>query len=563
MQNPQAASSPLPHRMPALLRIVLFGIVLLAAVPELYLGATQRVEYDGYWNVFIAQQDRWQNLIEEYQRNPHPPLYYLFLRAALWFGRSPLTYRAVSILTALATIYLVGSVASRLMRHGMTPALAALAYGLAMPTISIALEVRGYMLCTCFLLISYACFLDAIARDGPAETRKPRIVFAVAASLACLADYYAFFCVGALLIVAGVLALRQRGEPRARALGRELATFAPVLAVMSYLFFTHTEAKAKIWGHLLPYYYVSTGTESAGGYLLRNMLNDFNLFSPWHVQSQTIFLLLFALLLVAGGIALWRVRRVGEPKNLAATVTVVATIIMALELMLVGLFDKYPFGGALRHQFLLFPFLILWGFLLLDRLLDTVPRWAVWALTGILAVAIGAVSYRGFETSPHPTQTLMTVQMETFNTLFPDSTAVYVDQFNLYAFFMHHDKWDWKYEGLVPGTRKVDLYRATRGNRSILVFRDRGRWVLEYDDALLYDDLAACMRSNGLRAIDIFRVGQVSASDRDEAELEKYRKTAATMAARQGLCIQRLAIRGADEYGEVHAGDCDAARTLR
>jgi len=84
---------------------VLLGIVLAASVPLIYLAVTERIEYDGYWIAFIATQDRWRNFIAEYQANAHPPLYYLVLRAGLWFGRSLLGVQAVSILAGLGTIY--------------------------------------------------------------------------------------------------------------------------------------------------------------------------------------------------------------------------------------------------------------------------------------------------------------------------------------------------------------------------------------------------------------------------------------------------------------------------
>ena len=49
-------------------------IALISAVPRLLLGASQFIEYDGYWHVFIAQQDRWSNFWEDIRVNAHPPL---------------------------------------------------------------------------------------------------------------------------------------------------------------------------------------------------------------------------------------------------------------------------------------------------------------------------------------------------------------------------------------------------------------------------------------------------------------------------------------------------------
>ena len=554
-----------PSRVSA--RAVLLGIVLAASVPLIYLAVTERIEYDGYWIAFIATQDRWRNFIAEYQANAHPPLYYLVLRAGLWFGRSLLAYRAVSILAGLGTIYLVGSAALKLTRSSWTAALAALAYGVAMPTLVVSIEVRGYMLCTFFALLSYLCFLSVIAHDGPAGTLRPRIAFAVAAALSCLADYYSFFYVGAVLIVAMARARWWSGEPRWKAQGREAVTFAPVLGVMAFLYFTHTAAMAIVWGHLQSFYYMGTamgmvtgtGTESVGGFLLRNLQNDFNLLSPWQTESQPVFVAILAGLLLAGAGTLWLLRRLKEPKNLPAAATVVVTLLILAEIMLAAVLDKYPFGGELRQQFLLFPFLVLSGFVLLDRLTAGIPQRAAWILAGVLAAAIGWVGYAKLVAYPKTTETLMTDQMRRFNSLFPEATAVYVDRYNFFLFFMHHDDWTWESEGPARFASNVGVYRLSRGNRRILVFRDKVRWLLEYDDAALYDDLANCMRSKGLRAIDVFRAAQEEGPAREAQEIREYGKTAASIAVAHGVCIERLAIWDWDGYAEIRAGGCDGA----
>ena len=68
--------------------MILALIALAAAVPRIWLGASQFVEYDGYWHVFIAQQDNWKNFWADIYANAHPPLYFLLLKAALHFGHS-------------------------------------------------------------------------------------------------------------------------------------------------------------------------------------------------------------------------------------------------------------------------------------------------------------------------------------------------------------------------------------------------------------------------------------------------------------------------------------------
>src|SRR4051812_48590275 len=110
-------------------------IAAIAAIPRLLLGATQFIEYDGYWHVFIAQQDNWHNFWSEINANAHPPLYFLLLKFAMRFGRSLLVYRSISLLTGVLSVFLVGWIAGKLTRSRIWAYQAALAYGLALPAI--------------------------------------------------------------------------------------------------------------------------------------------------------------------------------------------------------------------------------------------------------------------------------------------------------------------------------------------------------------------------------------------------------------------------------------------
>ena len=545
------------------------GAVLLAAIPLLYMAATQFIEYDGYCYIFGAGQDHWHKMIEWYRQDPHPPLYYFFLRAALHLGRSYLVYRAVSVLAGLATIYLVGRAASKAMRSRLAPALTALTFGLAVPTLVVSTEVRAYMLCTFFILLSYSAFLDVLAREEVAGSLRSRIVFVTAAALACQTDYYAFFYVLAVLAVSLVLDMRRSSAARWRAVGWDAAMFAPVLGGMTWQYFSHLQKHAGIQLHLINFYYrAADRSESLGEYLLRGLRsdfglfcglrNDFNVLSPWPGSSGPLFLAILAGLVVAAGIALWLVRRVAEPVNRTAMATLLATGVMLAQLMVAGVLDKYPFGGLLRQQFLLFPFLVLCVFLVLDRLSGSIPLRARYVLTALLFAAILGVSYLEFDAYPKVKGPyLFADEMERFNHLFPSPGAVYLDRYNLTAFFIYHDDWKWKFDRGVDSAPDVDIYRVSRGTDHLLVFRDKGRWVAECLDPTLYRDLAACLRSRRLPSIILFRVAQ----NRDSwgtAEQNAYRQSISQVAASQGLCVENLLFHNRDVYEELRAGGCTA-----
>jgi 4-amino-4-deoxy-L-arabinose transferase-like glycosyltransferase len=157
---------------------VLLGIALLASLPRLYMAATQFIEYDGYWHVFIAMQDNWQQFQWEYQSNFHPPLFYLLLKLALLFGHNRMVYRAISLLTGVAAVFVIGKIAEKVSLRRETAVVAALGYGLALPAIIISCEVRSYMLSVFFVLVSFYYFLDMVGRADDASG-KSRVLFAL------------------------------------------------------------------------------------------------------------------------------------------------------------------------------------------------------------------------------------------------------------------------------------------------------------------------------------------------------------------------------------------------
>jgi hypothetical protein len=538
-------------------QLLLLAVVVVAAIPRLYLGATQFVAYDGYWHVFIAQEDRWRNFLADYRDNAHPPLYYLALKATLWFGRSILVYRAVSLLAGIASVYVLGRVASRVMRTPLMQPLTALGYGLAFPSILISLDVRAYMLCILFVLVSYCFFLDVILRDKPEGAKKPRIAFAFFGGLACLTQYCAVFYVTAALALAILVILLRRSEPLGRALGREAATFMPVFALTGSEYILHFGVRGKAFGHLSTFYYQRRGADSLPEFLLRNGQNVFNLFSPWPIQSRPAFLVVAACFLLAAGLAVLVFDRVAKAKALPAIVTVLMPAMMLAQIILGGVFRIYPFGGELRQQFVIFPFLVLCAFLLLDRLMSAMPRAAVHGLAAALALAIAAMSLRALRAFPDVRDPVLKAQMARFDGLFPTPEAVYIDRFNLITFFTFHDDWKWRFLGRVPNAPHVDAYRLTRGGRQMLLFWDREYWLLDFRQPAFYQKVEAMLRSPGVRSVAVFYVQEHPPPVVLSAALKaEHRRWIANLSISQGLCVQAVDLNGYDISAEFRARGC-------
>ncbi len=545
------------RRIPRSFHLLLLGITILCLIPRLVLGASQYIEYDGYWHVWIAHQVQWGNFIQEYQANAHPPLFFLLLRLTFLLGHSNLTYRAISILSGSGSVYLVGMIAWRAVRSHIWAALAALAYGLALPSILITEEVRTYMMAAFLVQASFWYYLDLID-DGRGPLRS-RILFGVLAALACLTEYYALIYVGAVLLFSLIIQPFRAKDGALRVLGREALTYVLLLALPAWEYIAHFAGAPRAYAHLPDFYFEPDGAESIGAFLLRNLRNEFNGFSPFAVSEGTAFYAVLALCILAAIAIFWLARRWNETRNIAAAAVLIVPLAMLGALMFGGVARLYPFGGFLRQQYILFPFFVICPFVLFDRLFAKVPLPAVLAIAGLLTVGIGYASYENYDAYPKVSTMLLTDQMNRYNRLFPAPPAIIIDQFNLTTFFMHHHDWDWSFAGALPGSDTVDVYKLAHDGRSMMLFRDKDHWNLDLRDPELYAHMATAMQNWHLPAMTIFCLAQPVPKARTEAQVTAYRARAAELAAGHGLCIQTLDLDNYDVYAEFRsAGTCAA-----
>ncbi len=567
-----------PSRKSAGPGLILAFIALLSAVPRLLLGASQYVEYDGYWHLFIAQQDKWANFWADIYSVPHPPLFFLLLRAVLHFGRSLLVYRSISLVTGIVTIYLLGIIAKKITGSNILSYESALAYGFALPSIIVSCEVRSYMLSVFFVLLSFLCLLKLIEpRSGRSETRA-RTGFALWAILAGLSHFFAFFYSGAaVLLLAGRFVFDLRtgkiANWKSRAV-REAATTLPILAFILAQYEFHAKRFVTIQPHLIPYYFDRHGQETVQHFLLRNWKNFVNLFSPFPVSSDLAALGILAAIMAAGiasGVLLQRAARRGSDAHQRAIrafwTLIVAAVILA-GFAIGGVTGKYPFGGDLRQQYLAFPFLILAAAVFADRIAALVPgfppalsRIAANALAIVAAVAIVAISVVRYHEFPKIQTNILADQWAIFNRMEPAPQAVYVDQFSLITFFTYHHNWDWSFVKLDQPTPQVDAYRVRRGNQQMLVFRDKTDWNVDPDRQSLYKSVAECLRAGKTRDLSVFAVRQ--SPPLAPLAPTGVKRAIASGADASAVCVQRLSVNPAGWYATFRQSGCDAPPPLR
>jgi hypothetical protein len=535
---------------------ILILIALASAVPRLLLGASEFIEYDGYWHIFVALQDDWTRFWADAFATAHPPLYFLVLKPFLHLGHSLLVYRSVSILAGVASVFQVGWIARKVTGSNIRSWQSALLYGLALPGIVVSCEVRSYTLSIFFVLLSFSYFLDIPVAGNGREEAKPRAGFAAGAILAFLTHYFAFFYAGAAiaLLLGRYVVCRYRG---AKANWRaEAATSVPVAAAMYTLYKVHASKLGQAQeAHLVPFYYDPNGHETAAAFLIRNWKNFVNLFSPLQLSSDAAALAVLILAVIAG---LWLSARARKTTGVRASWTIRMTAMMLAGIALASLAAKYPFGGDLRQQYLLFPFLVLCLAIAVEHIAagmsDLVPvRGRLLANTLVIAAIVG-FSVAPFYRYPRRSERVLADQMAVFDRLEPAPKAVYLDQFSLIAFFTFHDSWDWSLVKLPQPIPGIDVYRLRRGPDEMLVFRE-GAWNVDPDDASVYAKLAECLRAEKIQDLSLFGPRQTPPKP-ELSDPRGVRGAIVTLASGSGLCVQRLKVNPVGWYATFRQSNC-------
>jgi 4-amino-4-deoxy-L-arabinose transferase-like glycosyltransferase len=542
---------------PTRMTLFLLLVCIVAAIPMFYLGATYYIEYDGYWHVFIAKQT-WSNLLTEYQATAHPPLFFFLLRAATVIGDNRLIYRLVSILSGIASVFVIGRIAGKLTGSAPTALLTAFVFGLSASTILISLEVRSYMLCAFFTLLAFYYYLDLVTLAPSPSDRRARIGFSLSLCLAVLSHYSALFFFLACLLAPICLAA-MHADYRARLFSflrvqwfAAILTIVPPAAIGVALYLFQGKTYATPLRYLSRFYFDPAAHESRMAFLLRNLQNEYNLFSPVGIDSRFQPALIALCGFTAVAIYLARIR--SSSRDILRSITVAVFLLMLCIFMAASLRGRYPFGGADRHQFLLFPFLILTALVVLDKFAAAIPfqeaRAAALGLVFVAAVAGAKTNYHNF---PYILSDHATPDVAAFRKLFPNPGAVLVDQFSVVNFFTHYYDWKWRTTGKYG---PLYTYSVSRNGDDFTVLRDYSTWNFDFTQASLYWNIKEALTHAPAHTVTVFCMDQFrSHSPRSPGEEQTFHDNVRALALQSGLELKRLFIDNGDIFADfAYAG---------
>jgi hypothetical protein len=359
-------------------------------------------------------------------------------------------------------------------------------------------SVESYTLCIFFILASFHGYLDLVSVDPP---RRSRIAFAAFSSLAILSHYLAGLYLAACVIGLVAVALIRRASGQAagtapfRRWTADLLTMLPAASIGA-AFYLSLVKPWLVWNRItFSLLYFRPGEEKIWNFWIRGLRDTFNLFAPVALPRARYALPLLAIFLTAVIWAPATDRRLSARSEARIMPALFLCVLLALGMGL-GALGRYPFGGHVRHQFLLFLFALLAGFVAVDRLVRAVPRRAraVLIAAGVGVIALNSVLQRQRIFTPDYRTQPLVAKKGIFERSLSGLRTVHIDQFNLIGMVMDYYGWNWRFAGPDPSGPWIERYELTRDGQRLTLFAHRSIWLMDFRSAALYEELEASLR---------------------------------------------------------------------
>jgi hypothetical protein len=556
------SSAPQERHAPGLRFIfLLLGIIAICLVPRLILTYKQFISYDGWWHIMVARTGNWRATFEDIRDNAHPPLFYILLHYLVKLGHSRPVYRLGVVIPGLAATYYVGFIASKLYVSRTLAILAAATFGLSMAMIEISVDVRSYSLALLFVLAAFYYFTEWLQDLGGRKGAGAFLLFCSLASLGITTEYYAVFFLLASFAAALILYLRYA---QFRALvsvwlggyGKiaALSCLIPLLTI-GILYRRHIRYLPKFFNHVEAFYWHPHSGAGLGAFLLSNLLRDANYFSPLALSSRIIVVLLF--LTLAGFIAIYALRGRFSPRRLAAAAPGLILVLLVCELALLAAAGRYPFGGQMRQQSIIFPFLVLSTFALLDWMLAVSPPRLSPALSAIIAISIAAnFAYGWKQIQFFDEADLFLPPYRRFMEAFPHPRVVFTDQYSSVFYLMGANASHWTFvsklgkAGLVGVERVYEFKITSPSGEEQILLRDKDEWNAELGSWYFYEVVANSLRAARVDEADLFFSAH-DAADRNPTSNQALEGTIRTLTSRAGLDVDKLVLYPRDTFLHV------------
>jgi len=376
---------------PAIVCAILLGSMVYAMLYLAYWGMAPNYSFDENWHtVFATLSPAWRAFLSM-SDDTHPFLYYLLLRPFMWLGGDAWFARLLSIIPTLLTIPLWYALLRKLRISTGVALTFTVMLAVSFPFLDMGVMVRSYSLTVFMLLGALWFWADMVPGSLGRPSRWSSFLSLTLFGLAFLCLYAAGFVAaavigGTLLVMIASPALRSQILLNWRQHGGwtewMLFLILHLIGVAWFVIGLRDALDTVIPGHVRAY--VLTDGQSIIEFLLQGLRQELSLFTALPLQRPWVLDAGWLLILAT---AVWQFVRSLRAGNAIAAVVAISPILLTIILALIALLKHYPFGGELRHQYVLFPLLLLLLALLVDSLWRAIHSNAVRLVIAVLLVA--------------------------------------------------------------------------------------------------------------------------------------------------------------------------------
>lgn len=359
--------------------------------------------YDELWHVYLGSiLPVWKFLLAS-SGDSHPPGHYILLRPFLALGYDTVYPRLLSAIPTALTLPLMYALLRRFGISILASLTTVVVLASSFNFLHLGVTVRAYAL-VAFILLAAIWFWSSLLPGGNSRPSRWATVASLALFTLAFTLLYAAAFVTTAVFAATLLVMLLNSNARQQILHNlrqysgwpEWVLFLGAHLAVAFWFFIgwvrHISLETP--SHLLAY--SRQPGEDTLHFLLTGLHRELSLFTPLGGFSRDIQVAgLLALLLLIIWLVFDNLRR-GNPLR---AVMALSPLLITLILAILGALNKYPFGGAMRHQYILFPFLLMLLPLTLESIQARLPHNIV--IIGLALVAIGIATANAVDMHRH------------------------------------------------------------------------------------------------------------------------------------------------------------------
>ena len=515
--------------------IALIAATAYVAVMQFHYGAAPYFGYDEAAHFYLATlRPDWKFFLGV-STDAHPPLYYLIMRAFIQLGPDPIYARMPTILATIITVPLLFALLRKIRIRTPVALVTTIILAASFPFLDLGVTTRSYSLAILLMLVAIWFWVGMIPgskKDHPSRGAAVGSLafFALAFSIlyATLFATTALFGSALLLMAIDSRARKQIYQAwirHSRWPEWLLFILAHLLLLGWFMIGWGAHIGAEVPSHVVQFS-LQPG-QSVLQFLHHALHLELALFAPGSGLSETVLDLgLLAILLVAVWVTVVNLRKQNYIRAILALTPLLLTVILAI----LGITGKYPFGGIMRHQYVLFPLLVI----LLGLALDTAWRWLtnVYLKTILLALVLGFSVYGSVQTlqakgllGEAPAKNMLASAYPLLFTtdhkepllisgiaLYP----IYVDRYRqgityYNAFQSDHGRIYTAHQGwlsmLLPWASYEEFHAVADDGSTVAILKDQYRWFFPpIPDNLFFTHIRGLLKTLGQTRLRIFTV---------------------------------------------------------